>query len=351
MTSDVRPRAAIVVNPTKLSDVDETRENAAAYCAEAGWSKPVWLETTADDPGFGQAKVAMAQEIDVIMALGGDGTIRAVARAVAGTSLPMGVIAMGTGNLLARNLRLPLNDVRASIKAALSGDDLRIDAIDVRFKRVDGSVLEDAYLVMAGVGFDAEIMENTSANLKKQIGHAAYTVSGLQRLIGPTQKVSISVDGSAPKRRRVRSLLVGNCGELFGGLSLIPNAAPDNGRVSCVVLSPQGLLGWASVAWQVLSRRRNDLTVLEYFEAKRIRATITRPMLAQVDGDPVGEVTQMEATVRPQCITVRVASADPISSLVNAAEAQEAVEQARSGQIDLRPFDPGNTNGHDTKPT
>lgn len=345
MTSAVRPRAAIVVNPTKLVDIAETRVNAAAYCAEAGWSEPVWLETTADDPGYGQARVAMAQEVDIVMALGGDGTIRAVARAVATTQMPMGIIAMGTGNLLARNLRLPLNDVRASIQTALSGDDIRIDVASITVKRADGSILDDVYLVMAGVGFDAEIMANTSATLKKKIGHAAYTVSGLQRLIGPTKKIFVSLDGAVPKRRKVRSLVVGNCGELFGGLSLIPEAAPDNGRLNCALLAPQGLLGWASVARQVLSKRRNDVAVLEHFTARTVDAVMAQPMVGQVDGDPIGLVSQMQVKVLPQCITVRVEAQDPVESLVGADEAQVAVAEARSGQIDLRPYDPGSASG------
>lgn len=345
MTSAVRPRAAIVVNPTKLVDIAETRVNAAAYCAEAGWSEPVWLETTVDDPGYGQARVAMAQEVDIVMALGGDGTIRAVARAVATTQMPMGIIAMGTGNLLARNLRLPLNNVRASIQTALSGDDIRIDVASITVKRADGSILDDVYLVMAGVGFDAEIMANTSATLKKKIGHAAYTVSGLQRLIGPTKKIFVSLDGAVPKRRKVRSLVVGNCGELFGGLSLIPEAAPDNGRLNCALLAPQGLLGWASVARQVLSKRRNDVAVLEHFTARTVDAVMAQPMVGQVDGDPIGLVSQMQVKVLPQCITVRVEAQDPVESLVGADEAQVAVAEARSGQIDLRPYDPGSASG------
>ncbi len=123
----LRPRMAVVVNPTKVADLAATQRLVAGICAESGWAEPMWWETTPEDPGEGQTRAAIAADADVVCALGGDGTVRVVGSTLAGTGVPLGVLPAGTGNLLARNLLLPLDDLPAAVKVALSGRDLPID--------------------------------------------------------------------------------------------------------------------------------------------------------------------------------------------------------------------------------
>jgi hypothetical protein len=102
-----KPLAVVVANPTKVEP--GTREAMAALCAELGWAEPLWLETTVEDPGIGQAKEAVAAGADVVLAAGGDGTVRSVAESLAGTGVALGLLPAGTGNLLARTLGTPLD--------------------------------------------------------------------------------------------------------------------------------------------------------------------------------------------------------------------------------------------------
>ena len=125
----------------------------SSVCAGLGWAEPLWLETTIDDPGTGQARDAVERGADVVLACGGDGTVRAVAEALAGTGVAMGLVAAGTGNLLARTIGTP-QEVVAATRVALSGDDRKIDVGRVR---VDDDRHERVFLVMAGTGFDAAI--------------------------------------------------------------------------------------------------------------------------------------------------------------------------------------------------
>ena len=111
-------RAAIVVNPTKFDALDEhalRRRQAyvAAVFRSHGWDDPLWLPTTPTETGGPQARRALAEGVDVVLAAGGDGTVRAVAQALAGTSTPMALLPAGTGNLLARNLGVPHADLAA----------------------------------------------------------------------------------------------------------------------------------------------------------------------------------------------------------------------------------------------
>src|SRR4051812_5706591 len=162
-----RPRAAVVVNPTKVSDTFHSL--LVERLAAAGWAEPLWLETSEEDPGHGMTREALAADVDLVIGAGGDGTVRIVAGELAGSRVPMGVVAAGTANLLARNLDLPLTEPEA-LDVALALHTRDIDLIELT---VDGST-QQRYAVMAGVGVDAMIMDEVNPDLKATVGPAAY---------------------------------------------------------------------------------------------------------------------------------------------------------------------------------
>ena len=102
-------RIAFVANPTKAG-VANLREQAMRACAIRYLPEPMWFTTTLDDPGIGQARRAVELGADLVVACGGDGTVRAVATGVAHSQASIGIIPMGTGNIFARNLGIPLQD-------------------------------------------------------------------------------------------------------------------------------------------------------------------------------------------------------------------------------------------------
>jgi Sphingosine kinase and enzymes related to eukaryotic diacylglycerol kinase len=245
-----RPLPAVVANPTKIDVM--TRGRITAVCTGLGWAEPLWLETTIEDPGTGQARDAVARGADVVMACGGDGTVRAVAQALAGTGVAMGLVPAGTGNLLARTLGTPM-DLVAATRIALTGDDRPVDVGRIR---VDDDEDEQVFLVMAGTGFDAAIMENTPEALKGRVGPLAYVISGLRAMRGRRTRLTLTFDDGPPLRRRSRTVLVGNSGTLLGGLVLMPEATIDDGVLDVVNLAPKGVVGWVAVAARVITRRR-----------------------------------------------------------------------------------------------
>src|SRR5699024_2373717 len=119
---------------------------------ENGWEDPLILETTEDDPGRGPAEEAVAAGVDVVIAGGGDGTVRAVADALVGTDVALGILPLGTGNLLARNLDVVLDRPEWALRTALTGTSALIDTGTLR---VDPDGEATTFLVMAGIGFDA----------------------------------------------------------------------------------------------------------------------------------------------------------------------------------------------------
>ena len=114
-------RAAFVVNPTKVTAPAALRTRAETFMARSGWDTPLWLETTEDDPGVGMCEQAVAEGCEVVYVGGGDGTVMAAATALAGSGVPMAILPLGTGNLLARNIGLPLDDEAAALRIGVHG--------------------------------------------------------------------------------------------------------------------------------------------------------------------------------------------------------------------------------------
>src|ERR1700722_2630460 len=116
-------QAAIVINPTKLDDSEAFRKSVGRAMADHGWDEPVWRATTAGDPGRRLAEAAVSAGVDLVIACGGDGTVTACAEGLAGTGVPLAVVPLGTGNLLARNVGVPMG-LEEALEVALGGRQL-----------------------------------------------------------------------------------------------------------------------------------------------------------------------------------------------------------------------------------
>ncbi|HEU0087562.1 MAG TPA: diacylglycerol kinase family protein [Pseudonocardiaceae bacterium] len=296
---------AVVVNPSRFDDVVPVCVEITRVCAELGWAEPLWLETSVEDPGMGQAKAALAAGADVVLVCGGDGTIRNVAQVLAGSGTAVGLLPAGTGNLLARNLALHLEGIEAATRIALSGQNR---ALDVGRVRIDDGAEEQVFLVMAGMGFDAEIMAGAPTQWKDRVGPLAYFVSGIRALSGPRVRISVAMDGQPALRRRVRTVVVGNCGKLLAGLVLMPAAKVDDGLLDVVAIAPKGIIGWLAVAARVITRRRSGHPIVEHWQGTEVTITAEGPQQAQLDGDPVGEARVLRMRVEQGALLVRVAS-------------------------------------------
>jgi diacylglycerol kinase family enzyme len=283
---------AIVWNPVTVDDPNELR--AELKRRDVG-SDLLWLETTEDDPGAGQTRHALDAGAEMVVVCGGDGTVAACAGVLAGTGVPMALVPTGTGNLLVRNLGLPL-DVPTALDRAFSADRRTVDLLDAGGRR---------FTVMAGLGFDAALIRDTSEQAKKRYGWAAYVAAGMRALRNtPRAHYELRVDASAPRRIRALGVLVGNVGELQGGMAVLPDADPSDGLVDVIVIAPRGWLDVVLLAWRIMRRHADNGPQALIAQGRRIEIRAGRPVPVDFDGDYAGEQETLTVTVLPGAVTI-----------------------------------------------
>ena len=311
-----RPRPWIIMNPSKHEDPQAFKDRINRKAKELGIDHVHWRETTREDPGTGQAVRALQEGASVVIAAGGDGTVRAVAAGMAGSGVRMGIIPVGTGNVLAGNLSIP-EDPAQALAVAL---DRNHRAVDLAWVRIEDATQESdqpaegdlrlaahaaqhpvdtrqseeapassnepradeyACLVVAGMGYDGETMADTDPELKKRIGWIAYVWAGLGAMGAPRMKARLTlrspaaaapdplgigdqISGSVIHEAgdvadevtevEARSVMFANAGEMKM-LILAPDANLSDGLIDVIAVDAQaGLLGWADVTWKMLGQ-------------------------------------------------------------------------------------------------
>ncbi|WP_173922704.1 diacylglycerol kinase family protein [Agromyces sp. Marseille-P2726] len=323
-TDAAAPRAAVIFNPTK-SGLGSLR--AAVSRAEdlQGFAPSLWIETSVDDPGRGMAQAALGAGVDLVVAAGGDGTVRSVADGLRGSGVPLGLVPIGTGNLFARNLAIPVNDPTDAVILAFAGDERAVDVVAVEVTRPDGSLESHVSLVMAGIGIDAAMIANTNPELKKRVGWLAYVDAGLRAIpVSKPFRVVYRTDAGRLMRSRVSSILVANLGYLPGNIELVPDAEIDDGNLDVVVLQPRNAFGWLliwrKVTWENAVLRKTSLgrQFLDLTGGGRRRESVYSRGRSggieidggseevEIDGDEFGTVVAARVRVDPASVVVRV---------------------------------------------
>jgi diacylglycerol kinase family enzyme len=254
---------------------------------------------------------------EVIFACGGDGTVAACASELAGTSAALAVVPSGTGNLLAANLGLPARPADAVAAVTARGR-----------RRLDVGVVGDrCFTVMAGMGFDAQMLRDTPETFKARLGWPAYVIAAARHLCETPMRVTISLDHAPAFARQARTVLVANVGRLQGGLQLLPGATPDDGLLDVAVLMPPRRRSWLPLAWSLI-RHRPTAPVLETFQARHVEICSDREQPRELDGDLIEPSNTLTAAVRPAALWVCV----PQPPAPNATTSSEDIRvQAASG--------------------
>jgi diacylglycerol kinase (ATP) len=276
-------------------EIDAVRERFIVN----GWN--VWtVATRCAGDGTLCARRAVEDGADVVVSMGGDGTLNEVVQAIADTPTPVGIVPIGTVNVLARELGLPLDALEA-VDVITSGEPLSIDL---------GKVNGRYFTMMIGLGYDADAAFNMMPQIKQWSGQLAYWVGAVQSF-GRHRAVRAHItleDG--PKRRRLRRLIylmvVSNT-HLYGdgALKFTPEANVRDGLLDiCMIRSARWYRALLHVVLSFTGRLRS-VSDVEYFRAKRVIITTSRPFPFQMDGDPVGH-TPVTIEIAPLALNVVV---------------------------------------------
>lgn len=244
---------------------------------------------------------ARAGEYDAVFSLGGDGTAMEAAGALAGTDRVVGVLAGGTGNLLARALGIPL-DVRKAVPALLAGDVLEVDLGRFESGR--------RFAVAAGVGIDAAMVAETPGWLKRRLGVLAYTIIATRAALRAVVRrqffrVRVTVDGVVHECSAA-AVMVANFGAVLDDrITFGPGIHSDDGVLDVCIYSPRNLLDAFRIMWRVLLKRFASDRAMLYRRGRHIRVETEPAHSYQADGELLG-MTPFEITVEPRAVRLLV---------------------------------------------
>lgn len=290
---------AFVINRTLVRDPRRFTQRCRAAAEDRGWEPWVPAARTGAD-SLALTRRAVAAGAELVVAVGGDGTVRACAEALAGTGVPLGVVPLGTANLMARALGVPGPTGRA-LEVAFGGRDRLID-----LGRVTSAGAGIVFGAMAGIGLDAAVVGAAWPGVKRRLGWVAYALAAVPRLGWPASDFAIRVDGGAAVRRRGRCVVVANAGLLPGGFTLLPAARLDDGLLDVGVLAPAGGWDWIRLGGQVLGGVGGVSRGLEGGRGRVVEVSADRVLPRQADGEVLVAGRSLGASVAAGALVLRL---------------------------------------------
>ena len=284
----------VIRNPTSGRSLDERKLDVALNVArDAGWDVSVAVTERAGH-ATEIARDAAARGVDVIIVNGGDGTINEVINGIAGTATALATLRGGTANVWAGEIHMERDPVR-SMRQIVHGERRRID-----LGRADGR----CFLLMAGIGFDAEVVPGVSRRLKRVIGPFAYVVTGVAAIFRTRDRMArVRIDG-AVLDMQAHWMLVSNTRSYGGITNIMFRAEADDGLFDVGIMHRGG--PWRTVidGVRVLLKRHERSANIDYFKAREVEME-TAGLAVQLDGDRWGS-TPMRFEVWPQALAVIV---------------------------------------------
>jgi YegS/Rv2252/BmrU family lipid kinase len=258
----------------------------------------LWYEVPKSRKAPGKVRKALARGADLIFVWGGDGMVQRCADALVGSRATMAIVPAGTANLLARNVGIPL-DLAEAVHIGLHGACRSLDL---------GWINGEHFAVMAGVGFDARMIDGARGRLKNRLGRLAYVWTGLRSVNwGPTH-ATVKLDGQPWFSGRASCILVGNVGTILGSVEVFDDARSDDGWLDVGVCTAQGPIEWARTLGRALAGPADRSSFVQTARAKRISVKLDTPSTYELDGGARTTTARVKAHVVPAALTVRVPS-------------------------------------------
>ena len=268
--------------------------------ARHGIADPLWVEVPKSKKAPQQVKRLLDKGAEHFFVWGGDGMAQRCIDTLAGTGATMAIIPAGTANLLATNLGIP-KEIEGAVMTGLHG---RRRTIDVASKN------GERFAVMAGAGFDADMIDGAYGTLKNRMGRAAYIWTGTKSFRKPAFEARIKVDGSPWYEGPASCILAGNVGSLFAGIEVFADAEPDDGLLDLAVITAEGLAQWARTVTRTVAGKPERSPFFRVTKAKKVSVKLDRKVLYELDGGAREKVKAYTLKIEPGAITVCVPASD-----------------------------------------
>jgi diacylglycerol kinase (ATP) len=256
----------------------------------------LWYEVPRSSKAPAKVRKALKHGADLVFVWGGDGMVQQCADALVGAEATIAIIPAGTANLLAHNLGIP-HDLAEAVHIGFHGQGRQLD-----LGRING----EHFAVLAGVGFDADMIRDADRGLKTRFGRLSYLWTGLRNVgIKPTH-VKIKIDGAEWFDGDATCVLLGNVGTILGGVKVFDDARPDDGWLDVGVSIADGPVQWARLLGQVSTGTARRSPFLRTTRAKRISIKLDAPLAYELDGGARPKTKRIKVHVVPAAITVCV---------------------------------------------
>ena len=265
--------------------------------AAEGFEDPFWCEVPKSRKAPAQVRRAVDEGAKLLFAWGGDGMVQRCIDVLAGSKVKLAIIPAGTANLFASNLGIP-KDIEQAVAVGLRGERRKLDV---------GRFNGERFGVMAGAGFDASMIRDAGAGgLKDRLGRVAYVWTGSKNLRSKPFRAEIEVDGAGWYKGKASCILVGNVGELFGGVEAFDDARPDDGKLELGVVTAEGLIEWGRMLARAAVGTASNSPFAQTTKARSLKVTLNRKVLYELDGGDRTKVKAFKVKVEAGAITVCV---------------------------------------------
>ncbi len=291
----------MVINPVAgIGDVRVFQDKLEQHFSQAGWEFTIY-QTTGDEILKDIVRESASQSYDMVVACGGDGTISQAASGLVGSGIPLGVIALGTWNALARNMAIPI----------ITDEALRLVTGPHAVRDIDGlEVNGNIYLINVSTGLSSSMIHATERTAKRRFGFLAYIWNLLLQLVGLRRIGFHLVIDDKHRKVRAAEVMVVNGG--FIGLGELPtkfNVQPDDGVIDVCIIKPRSIFGFIAIAWNIFVRGKRRDPEFRYFSAQNsVSIKTKKPIVVQGDGEEIG-TTPIEIRVIPHAVSLIISEA------------------------------------------
>jgi diacylglycerol kinase (ATP) len=290
----VRSAVGVIVHSGKTfgGGLDELRQTLA----DNGHDRPIWYEVAGSRKAGKAVRRAVAKGATLLFVWGGDGMVQRCIDAIRGLDVAIAILPAGTGNLLATDLGIP-KDIQKAVDIGLHGERRKLDV---------GTVNGERFAAMAGSGFDATMIRDTSDVAKKELGRLAYFRSSLRAIRARSVRMKIRVDGATWFKGKASCALVGNIGRVTGGVPVFGDASPFDGQLDVAVVTARTPWQWLRVFWEVAKGGDVGCELFERTRAKKIDIKLRSARRYELDGSTRPRARRLKVRVEAAAVTVCV---------------------------------------------